>query len=117
MIPRRSSIQNVSLAELVSELGMSPPPHPDPVMLSNALTAENISFFTFALILALTRSGGSMTLASLSRTVGHSYFAVRSQIVNTHYFEFGGKSPLVTVKLTEDAGTKLTRILNRLTNE
>jgi len=90
--------------------------HPDPVILSNALTAENIGFFTFALILALHRhaTGTPMTLANLARTVGHSYFAVRSQIVNTQYFACAGKSPMVTVKLTPDASTKLARIEKRL---
>lgn len=88
--------------------------NPDPIILASALTAENIGFFTFALIIALHRHTSPMALATLARTVGHSYWAVRSQIVNTHYFIFTTPNPLVSVTLTPDAITKLARIEKRL---
>ena len=90
--------------------------NPDPLLLVAALTAENISFFSFALIVALQRHKTPMPLASLARSVGHSYWAVRSQVVNTHYFRFGNPNPLVTAELTPDAETKLLRIEKLLSN-
>lgn len=90
--------------------------HPDPVQLSAALTAENLSFFTFALILVLERHG-TLSIAQLAQTVGHSYWAVRSQIVNTPYFLFTKPAPLVGAILTDDAHIKLSKIKKRLTQE
>jgi hypothetical protein len=106
----------VDLADLASKLERNSQ-HPDPVALSNALTAENISFFTFALMIALERHAAPMSLALLSRTVGHSYWAVRSQIVNTHYFAFTKPDPLVSAALTEDVVAKLARIFKRLNSQ
>jgi hypothetical protein len=90
------------------------PTHPDPLLLASALTAENIGFLSFAMIVALHRAKAPLPLATLASSVGHSYFAVRSQIVNTHYFSFGVRSPLVTAVLTAEAHTKLARIEKRL---
>lgn len=87
---------------------------PDPLLLAGALTAENIGFLSFAIIVALHRHKAPMALAALARVVGHSYWAVRSQIVNTHYFTFTKPNPLVAATLTDDAITKLARIEKRL---
>lgn len=90
------------------------PTHPDPLRLSSALVSENISFFTFALIISLQRAAGPVSIAALAKTVGNSYWAVRSQVVNTHYFEFDRDTPLVAARLTPAATTKLLRIEKRL---
>ena len=98
-----------------------PNPHPDPVILSTALIAENISFITFTILLALHRNKAPMPIARIARTTGQSYFAVRSQILNTIYFTFlppAKKSPLAnalaSAALNSEAETKLARIEKRL---
>ena len=99
----------------------APDPHPDPVILSAALVAENISFITFAILLAIHRHKAPMPIAKIAKSTGQSYFAVRSQIVNNIYFDFIKPSrnnalpaALASAALNHEAERKLQRIEKRL---
>jgi hypothetical protein len=89
---------------------------PDPLKLSAALTAENLGFLSFAMIVALHRHIKAMSIAEIAKAVGHSYWAVRSQIVNTHFFAFDASCKLKSATLSDDGRTKLLRIEKRLSS-
>jgi len=89
--------------------------HPDPVALAAALTVENVSLGSFAVMTSLLRAGGRMRLVALSTQVGQSYWAVRNNIRRTSYFEYEtlpGKK--LEVRITEEGREKSRRILKRV---
>jgi hypothetical protein len=99
--------------------------HPFVVDLYRALSAENVSFSTFALMLAAYHYREPISIARLSILTGASYHATRNQIRRTPWFIViqpetsavganQSSGPLVMVKLTPDAEEKLLRIGRRL---
>jgi hypothetical protein len=99
--------------------------HPFLVDVYRALWAENLSFSTFALMLAAYQYREPISIARLSILTGASYHATRHQIRRTPWFvliqpetsAIGANQtsgPLVMVKLTPDAEEKLLRIGRRL---
>lgn len=85
------------------------------IALARALVAENLSFSTYALMLATASSeGGRATVAGLSLVVGSSYWAVRNQLRRTPWFNTDSTGPLVAVELNDEAKLKLARVAMRL---
>jgi hypothetical protein len=84
--------------------------------LSAALSAENLSFSTFALMNSVQAEPSPLSLAQVAIRTGYSYWAVWNQIERTQWFmKARGESGLVCLSLTEEAETKLARIAARLT--
>ena len=98
------------------------PPERLAPLLNAALTAENITFPTYSLLIAArreTRGRAGITLARLGELVGLSYFATRQQVLRTPWWVVrhgggpGSNNP-ITVSLLPEAITKLSRITDRL---
>lgn len=85
----------------------------DPILLNRALAAENLSFATYAIMLAA-EPHQSVTVAQLSIEVGYSYHAVRNQIRRTPWWIPVPGGPLSTVELSREGKIKLSRIATRI---
>lgn len=78
-----------------------------------ALAAENISFTTFVVMVAVQAEESPPSLAAVAVKIGYSYWAVRNQVDRTPWFvKIPGQ--LVRLALTPDAVRKLERITKRL---
>jgi hypothetical protein len=86
---------------------------PDPIALNRALAAENLSFATYAIMLAAS-SRDAVSVAALSLEVGYSYHATRNQIRRTPWWDPIPGGPLSTVRLSMDGRRKLSRIAARI---
>lgn len=83
--------------------------------LSAALSAENLSFSTYALMSAVSAEAEPLSVAQVALRTGYSYWAVWNQIERTPYFTKGrAGSGLVSLTLNPEAITKLERIADRL---
>jgi hypothetical protein len=83
--------------------------------LSRALLAENLTYTTFVILLAVHAAPGHRTsIVSLSEQTGYSYWAVRKQIERTPWIVIHRDSQLLEITLTQEATTKLAKIANRL---
>lgn len=85
-----------------------------PVRLNAVLVRENLSFSTYAIMLAIDAAGGTISRAGLALRVGASYHMVRNQILRTPWFIDDHTGPLVAVRLTPEAYEKLSRITAKL---
>jgi hypothetical protein len=90
-------------------------------LLNAALTAENITFPTYSLLVAArreTRAGAGIRLGRLADLTGLSYYATRQQVVRTPWWAvrhgLGTVESCITVSLLPEALTKLSRISARL---
>lgn len=89
----------------------------DVTALPGFLSAENLGFSTWALMLFVALSPSPPAIARMAAEMNLSYWALRNQILRTPYFETiepTGDQPLVCVALTQDALTKLERMAKRL---
>lgn len=77
--------------------------------LAAALTHENISFSTYAMMIAVRTARPPPSLAAVSCMIGSSYWAARHRIDRTPYF-IKNHQDLVRLSLTPEAITKLDRI-------
>lgn len=85
------------------------------VPLLSALYAENLSFTTYGLMVAVRDfPDPPISVARLSIVAGMSYHAVRNQILRAPWFLTDHAGPLVTVSLIPEALDKLDRVACRL---
>lgn len=77
--------------------------------LAAALVHENISFSTYAMMIAVHTAEQPPSLAAVSCMIGSSYWAARHRIDRTPYF-IKSHQDLVRLSLTPEAITKLERI-------
>lgn len=84
------------------------------VLLNRAASEENVSFSTYALMMAV-RKNGSASLASIALETGYSYWAVWNQVERTPWFRKSkGANNLVCLSLSDEAPAKLERISKRI---
>jgi hypothetical protein len=84
-----------------------------PIRLNRVLAAENLSFATYAIMLAAA-GAATCTVAGLSLQVGYSYHATRNQIRRTPWWAAVEGGALSQVSLSPEGHAKLGRISVRL---
>ena len=85
------------------------------VLLNRAVSEENVSFSTYALMMAVRSHEESPSLASIALETGYSYWAVWNQVERTPWFvKTRGANNLVRLSLSDDAPAKLERISKRI---
>ncbi len=89
------------------------PPEQFAVILLRAVTEENMSFSTYAIMMAVAGHAQPPSMASITIETGYSYFAVRNQVERTPWFE-KTHTDLVRLSLTEGARAKLARVAKRV---
>jgi len=85
------------------------------VLLNRAASEENVSFSTYALMMAVRSHPARASLASIALETGYSYWAVWNQVERTPWFtKSKGANGLVCLTLSAEAPQKLERISKRI---
>ena len=85
------------------------------VLLNRAASEENVSFSTYALMMAVRSHPATASLASIALETGYSYWAVWNQVERTPWFvKAKGANNLVCLSLSAEAPVKLERISKRI---
>ena len=85
------------------------------VLLNRAASEENVSFSTYALMMAVRAHPAPHPLASIALETGYSYWAVWNQVERTPWFKKAkGDNGLVCLSLSAEAPQKLERISKRI---
>ena len=85
------------------------------VALMRSLAVENLSFTTYAIMLAIHSRPVAPTMPVLMSETGYSYHAVAKQVDRMQWFVRDYSAGQVRVKLAADAEVKLERIARRIT--
>lgn len=89
------------------------PPERFAVILLRSMTEENISFATYAVMMALNAHATPPSMARLAIETGYSYHAVHKMVERTPWFHRRHED-LVRLVLTPEAKHKLLRISKRV---
>ena len=91
------------------------PPERFAVLLNRAASEENVSFSTYALMMAVRSHPGGVALPTIALETGYSYHAVWNQVERTPWFtKSKGSNGLVYLTLSAEAPQKLERISKRI---
>ena len=81
---------------------------------TSALSAENVTWPQYAILLALASASAPPTVAGVAIAIGYSYHAVRNQALRSYLFELDTSGHLARIRITHDGRDKLARITARL---
>lgn len=84
------------------------------VALQRSLAAENLSFTTYALMLAAVRGARPPTMRQLMSDTGYAYNAISKQAERTPWFVKDYTSGLLRLTVTDEARVKLERVARRI---